>query len=93
MQIINLVTDNESEDLMTFPLSDFLRPLKGVRTQLLPSYLSLDAWTVLYFTGDDLARDLKSNTVREILGAKSDFDRGNDHLALETFALENLLRL
>jgi hypothetical protein len=32
--IINFLSNNESEDLMNFPLSDLLHRLKGARTQV-----------------------------------------------------------
>jgi hypothetical protein len=91
--IVNDLTDNGRVDLMEWPISDFLHLLKNARSRLAKSTLGLTGETLKHFTAASVAKDLKSKRMREILCADSALDLLKDHLALETFTLENLLKL
>jgi hypothetical protein len=91
--IIQGLTHNGERPLTEWPIPDLFHLEKNARGKLATNTMALHGESERTLTAASVADDLQSERMRKVLTARQPLDFLKDHLALETFTLENLLKL
>jgi hypothetical protein len=91
--ILAEVTHNGGLPLSKWPIPDLLHLEKNARAKLATTTMALHGESERTFTAESVAADLQCERMKKVLCARTPLDFLKDDLALETFTLDNLLKL